>query len=63
MTYDEKSYDLAEYFLSGEPTLNSEATRHRLAYAIQSCIEDWLQSEAADAAEAAANDGQFGVGA
>ena len=40
MGYDSRCYDLAEVFLDGEEA--DEATKARLAQAIQDAIEDWL---------------------
>jgi hypothetical protein len=42
MTYDERSYELAEVFLSDDPK-NSPANRHRLAQVIQRAIEDEIE--------------------
>lgn len=39
--YDQKSYDLAVYFLAGE-SVDSRDTRHELAQAIQEAIADWF---------------------
>lgn len=39
-TCDPKSYELAEYFLSEEADLNSDAAKMSLALEIQQCIED-----------------------
>ena len=39
-TYDPRSYDLAEVFLSEEQGLNTDAHKHLLALEIQQCIED-----------------------
>jgi hypothetical protein len=44
MTYDQKCYDLAEAFLLDEPQLSTSADRDALAQAIQSAIEDWIES-------------------
>lgn len=44
-TYDEKSYDLAEHFLSDHPTLNTLDKIHHLALAIQAAVEDWIEYE------------------
>jgi hypothetical protein len=41
-TYDPKSYDLAEFFLEDEPTLNTDANRHELAIEIQTAIESFI---------------------
>ena len=42
-TFDPKCYELAEYFLSDEPGLNTEAARTTLAAEIQYCIESEIQ--------------------
>lgn len=43
--YDQKSYDLAEAFLSDEPHLNTEGRRDELAKLIQTTIEDFITHE------------------
>jgi hypothetical protein len=43
MTIDPKVYDLAEAFLADEPSLNTEAAKVTLAYAIQRAAEDELE--------------------
>jgi hypothetical protein len=45
MSYDQKSYDLAEGFLEDAPHLNTTRRRHELAQLIQSTIEDYIASE------------------
>jgi hypothetical protein len=47
MSYDPKSYELAEYFLPGAA---SEQLKSELAQAIQTRVEDWLEYECADLA-------------
>jgi hypothetical protein len=42
-TYDPASYELAVYFLQGEPNLNTEEGRDNLAKTIQTAIEDWFE--------------------
>jgi hypothetical protein len=49
-TYDPACYDLAAVFLEDEPELDTEANRVRLAFEIQQCIEDELQTMASEAA-------------
>lgn len=44
-SYDPKCYDLAEAFLSDEPTLNTSQNRDQLASDIQQAIEDFLELE------------------
>lgn len=39
-TCDQKSYDLAEHFLDGEPGMNTEKHKRSLALEIQQCVED-----------------------
>ncbi len=46
MSYDEKCYDLAEAFLSDEPSLRWNVKN--LAQAIQDTIEQWIQQERKD---------------
>jgi hypothetical protein len=49
MTYDSKSYELAEYFLEGDPDLehlNTEGNRHALARVIQQAVENEIASMA-----------------
>lgn len=41
ITYDERSYDLASYFLAGSKAA-TEADRVWLARCIQKTIEEWL---------------------
>ena len=41
-TYDEKTCDLAEHFLEGEPELFTMHHTHHLACAIQTAIEDYI---------------------
>jgi hypothetical protein len=38
--YDEKSYELAEYFLSGEEYSKGDIAE--LAHVIQAAVEDWF---------------------
>lgn len=47
MSFDPKSYELAEHFL---PTTASDRLKNDLAQAIQTRIEDWLQYECAQLA-------------
>ena len=42
MTYDSKSYELAEHFLSDTPGLNTEKNKDALAQEIQAAIEAWF---------------------
>lgn len=42
-TYDPRCYDLAELFLSDEPTMQHRTSE--LAATIQSVIEDWITCE------------------
>jgi hypothetical protein len=42
-TFDVKSYELAEYFLSDEPGLNTEAAKITLAREIQWAVECEIQ--------------------
>ena len=44
MSYDPKSYELAEYFL---PSSASKWLKSELAQAIQTRVEDWLEYECA----------------
>lgn len=44
-TYDEKSYDLAEHFLSDTPHLDTFDNIHHLALAIQQAVEDWIEDK------------------
>lgn len=44
-TYDTKSYDLAESFLSDTPHLWTKDRVHRLALEIQTTIEDFIADE------------------
>lgn len=47
-TYDSKSRELAEYFLSGDPDiahLNTDDRAHDLAWQIQSLVEDFIADE------------------
>lgn len=41
-TCDERSYDLAEYFLTDEPGV-TDGERMELALVIQDAIESWIQ--------------------
>lgn len=43
MSYDEKCYKLAEYFLADEPKINTDLNRKQLAQEIQACIEDAIR--------------------
>ena len=49
MAYDEKCWDLAEAFITDDPTLmhkpeeEQKALIHELAQDIQNCIEDFLE--------------------
>ena len=43
MTYDSRSYDLAEHFIGSAPEM--ERLRQLLAQHIQSSIEDWFGYE------------------
>ena len=44
MTYDQHTYDLAQYFVKDLNLLPQQADQaaHQLAQAIQAAIEDWL---------------------
>lgn len=42
-TFDSKCYELAEYFLQDEPSLNTEAAKTTLAAEIQQCIENEIE--------------------
>lgn len=44
-TYDTKCFDLAEAFLSDEPTIDTPEYRARLAVQIQLTIEEWIGHE------------------
>ena len=44
ISFDEKSYDLAEHFLEDEQ-LDSEHSRQELASVIQQAIEDWFEDK------------------
>lgn len=48
MTFDEKCFDLAEYFLEGEPDMATDRNKRRLAAEIQATIEDWIGYERTD---------------
>ena len=48
MSYDPKSYELAEHFL---PSAASDRLKSELAQEIQTRIEDWLEYEAAELRE------------
>jgi hypothetical protein len=50
-TYDPKSYDLAEFFLEDEPTLNTDANRHELAIEIQTTIESFIADKLRNSGE------------
>lgn len=43
MSVDPKVYDLAKFYLSDEPGLDTPAARDTLADAIQQCIEDEIE--------------------
>jgi hypothetical protein len=45
MSHDVKCYELAEAFLSEEPSINSPANCSKLADQIQGVIEDFIESE------------------
>lgn len=43
-TFDSKCLELAEHFLSGSPNVTDDEKR-RLAIAIQTAVEDWIEEE------------------
>lgn len=47
MSYDSQCYNLAQVFLSDCPAINTEKNRDRLAQAIQTCIEDFINYKVA----------------
>lgn len=47
-SYDSRCYDLAEIFLSDEPTLNVPRHFHELAQDIQIAIEDYIAEHRSD---------------
>ena len=71
-SYDQRCYDLAEYFLAYAPDVRRKQ-REELATVIQSAVEDYIRDfERASAEEKVAeeeaaeekfNNGQFGAGA
>jgi hypothetical protein len=50
-SYDTRFFDLAEYFLSDTPELNTAANAHDLAAHIQLAIESWFEDRAASSFE------------
>ena len=57
MSYDQKCYDLAEYFMDDEPLkLQTDKNKARIAERVQDCIEDeilCIKQDADSAIEAA----------
>lgn len=45
MAYDTKCYDIAEAFLSDEPSINTDVNRNALAQEVQTCIEDFISDK------------------
>ena len=51
MSYDERCYRLAEYFLEDVPVINSPHHADRLAQTIQDIVEQYLADESEEEAQ------------